>query len=95
MNGRTNRRDHAIAACPIVDRREHRAYTAVLDAQDLAMAVRDLDPREVWGTLAGWLEHDPLRMLAAVTALAAMVPVDRPVSELLAWTDTLTEKGAA
>lgn len=95
MNGRGSRREHAIAACPVVDRREHRAYTAVLDAQDLAMDVRDVDPREVWGTLALWAERDPLRLYAAVTALAAMVPVETPVSELLAWTEPLTEKGAA
>lgn len=95
MNARSNSRDHAVAACPVVDRREHRAYTAVLDAQDLAMAVRELDPREVWGTLAIWCERDPLRLYAAVTALAAMVPPDRPVRDLLAWTESLTRKDAA
>lgn len=96
MNERSNSREHAVAACPVVDRREHRAFLAVLDAQDLVMAVRDLDPHEVWGTLALWAERDPLRVYAAVTALAAMVPADRPVRELLAWTESfLTEQGVA
>ena len=95
MNGRGSTRDRAVEACPVVDRREHRAYEAVLDASDLAIAVRDVDPREVWGTLALWVEQDPLRLFAAVTALAAMVPVETPVSELLAWTNNLIEKGAA
>ncbi len=95
MNNRGGKRQHAIAACPVVDRREHRAHEAVLDASDLAIAVRDVDPREVWGTLALWAERDPLRLFAAVTALAAMVPIETPVSQLLAWTDALIEKGAA
>lgn len=89
MNDRYDARDRAIEACPEVDRPGHRAYMAVVDAQDLTMAVRNLDPREVWGTLALWSERDPLRLFAAVTALAAMVPADRPVRELLAWTESL------
>lgn len=92
MNDRYDARDRAIKACPEVDRPAHRAYTAVIDAQDLTMAVRDRDPREVWGTLALWCEQDPLRLFAAVTALAAMVPADRPVRELLAWTESLSNE---
>jgi len=90
VNDRSVRRDQVIANCPTVDRREHRAYLAVLDAQDLVIAVRDLDPREVWGTLAAWGQEDPLRVYAVVTALAAMVPTDRPVRDMLAWTEQLT-----
>ena len=55
----------------------------------LVAAVRDLDPREVWGTLALWGEADPIRVYAATVALAAMVPADRPARELLAWTEAL------
>lgn len=95
MNDRSVDRDRAIAACPAVDRREHRAYMAVLDAGELVAAVRDLDPREVWGTLAIWAEQDSLRLFAVVTALASMVPADRPVRELLAWTDQLTPPARA
>jgi len=91
MNDVGHRREHAIASCPVVDRREHRAYLAVLDAQDLIAAVRDLDPREVWGTLQLWADNDPLRLFAVVTALASMVPMDRPVRELLEWTEHLDQ----
>jgi hypothetical protein len=61
----------------------------VLDAVEVIAAVRDLDPREVWGTLALRGEKDPLRIYALVVALAAMVPPDRPARELLEWTDAL------
>lgn len=87
MNARAKQRDEAIAACPVVDQRHARADQAVADACALATAVRDDDPREVWGQMWLWLDEDPLRVLAAVTALAAMVPVDLPVTELLAWVD--------
>ena len=90
MNDRHGKREQAIAACPVVDRPAFRAYMAVMDAQDLVLAVRDLDPREVWGTFAVWVETDPLRLFAAATALAAMVPADRPARELLAWTERLS-----
>lgn len=93
MNDVGHRRERAIAACPVVDRREHRAYMAVLDAGELVAAVRDLDPREVWGTLAIWGERDPLRLFGVITALAAMVPPDRPARELLAWTDRFVPGG--
>lgn len=81
------RRD--LAACPAVAPSEVNsiAERAQTDAMDLAMDVRDLDPRVAWGRLVRWGRQDPPRLVAACVALAAMVPVDRPVSELLAWTD--------
>lgn len=91
MNESFAARNKAVAACPVVDRPGQRGYQAVLDAQALVGAVRDLDPREVWGTLALWGRDDPLRLYALVVALAAMVPADQPARELLAWTDTLTK----
>ena len=93
MNAEGYRRQQAIAACPDVDQRAWRAHLAVMDA--LVMAVRDLDPREVWGTLALWAARDPLRLFALVTALAAMVPEDRPVRELLAWTESFNDQEVA
>jgi hypothetical protein len=78
-----------------VDRVESRAHQAAADAVDLCGSVRELDPREVWGTLALWNDRDPLRLYALVTALAAMVPVDVPARELLAWTEPLAQKGVA
>jgi hypothetical protein len=82
-------RERAVAACPHVDRPGDRAHKAALDAVEIVAAVRDLDPREVWGTLALRGETDPLRIYALIVALAAMVPADRPARELLAWTDGL------
>lgn len=95
MNDRFGATDTAIRACPVVDRRQHRAWQAAVDAVDLVAAVRDYDPREVWGTLHLRQQRDPLRLIALCVALAAMVPVETPVSELLAWTEPLSEKGAA
>lgn len=98
MNDRWDATRKAVKACPPVDRREHRAHIAVLDAVELVAAVRDLDPREVWGTLRLRGERDPLRLIALCVALAAMVPDDRPARDLLAWTEDLTsgsERSAA
>lgn len=89
MNASFSARSRALAACPHVDRPGQRGYQAVVDATSMVGAVRDLDPREVWGTLALWGAEDPLRLYALVVALAAMVPADQPARELLAWTDHL------
>lgn len=89
MNQKVVWRDRAIAACPHVDRPGDRAHKAALDAVEVVAAVRDLDPREVWGTLVLRGEKDPLRIYALVVALAAMVPPDRPARELLEWTEAL------
>jgi hypothetical protein len=90
MNEKVVWRERALAACPHVDRIGDRAHKAALDAVEVVAAVRDLDPREVWGTLALRGEKDPLRIYALVVALAAMVPADRPARELLAWTEALS-----
>lgn len=89
MNDKMGSREHALRACPHVDRPGYRAYRGVVDAVEIVAAVRDLDPREVWGTLVLRGEKDPLRIYALVVALAAMVPADRPARELLAWTEGL------
>jgi hypothetical protein len=67
-----------------MSRREELARQARYDATNLACRVRDDQPRDVWTDIVA-LEQT--RLLACCIALAAMVPVDRPVSELLAWTD--------
>lgn len=95
MNASAGAREHAMRACPHVDRPGDRSHRAVLDAVEIVAAVRDLDPREVWGTLALWGEKDPLRIYTLVVALAAMVPADRPARELLAWTEPLATEGRA
>lgn len=95
LEDRAQERARAIAACPHVDNPVDTADNAVVDALYLAEAVRDLDPREVWGRLAQWAQESPLRLIAAAWALAAMVPQDRPASELLAWTEGLIHEGSA
>lgn len=87
LDDRAEERARAIAACPHVDSPVDVASNAVVDALYLMEAVRDLDPREVWGRLAIWAAGSPVRLVAATVALAAMVPADRSVSELLAWTE--------
>jgi hypothetical protein len=72
-----------------VDNPVDTADNAAVDAMYLIEAVRDLDPREVWGRLATWAEETPIRLLAVTVALAAMVPADRSASDLLGWTDGL------
>lgn len=74
-------------------RDEPAAERALVDAMDIAVAVRDVDPRDLFAELEE-LVGQPRRLVAAVVALAAMVPVETPVSELLAWTETFVE-GAA
>ena len=76
-------------------RDEPAAEQALRDAMDIATAVRDVDPRDLWPELEAMHADEPRRLLAALVALAAMVPVETPVSELLAWTDALDARGAA
>jgi len=64
-----------------------RAEWAKGRACDLAVLVRD----EGRDSIATWLaQHDRQALEAIVVTLAAMTPVDRPVSELLAWIDSPT-----
>lgn len=83
----TTARRRESRALPRVPREQvHKvAERAQLDAMDLATGVRDLDPHEVWGRLHALVSSDPQRLVAAAVALAAMVDVDAPVSQLLAW----------
>lgn len=59
---------------------------AIPDAITLVTAVRD-DPDEVRRILHLNTDCDFQQLYALVVALAAMVPDDVPVSELLGWTD--------
>jgi hypothetical protein len=90
LDDRAQERRRAIEACPHVDNPVDVANNGVVDAIYLMEAVRDLDPREVWGRLAIWSVESPIRLYAVTVALAAMVPSSHPVSELLKWTDQLT-----
>jgi hypothetical protein len=76
-----------IAACPDIPNPNYVAHLAQTDAMDLATDLRDLDPRQVWGRLALMLDADPLRLIALAWAAAAMVDIDRPANDLLAWTN--------
>jgi len=86
------RRHTYIAMSPTIPTQDAHtvAARAEEDAGQIAMDIRDLDPREVWGRLAWWGQNDPLRLYAVTVALAAMVPVDEPAAALLAWTEGFT-----
>lgn len=92
MNRKWAETKRAMAAAPTIKYPAVVAAQGVKDAEDIAMSVRDLEPREVWGTLAVWAQDDPIRLFAATVALASMVDIDRPRSELLAWLDGLELK---
>ena len=81
----------AIHACPHIPATDKPdvARRMITDALDVVGMVRDVDPRETWGTLALWAAENPIRLYAATVALACMVDIDRPVSDALAWTDAL------
>jgi hypothetical protein len=59
---------------------------ALEDAADMITRIRDEDPHTLWVELSCM---PPTRVLALVHILAAMVPANRPMSQLLAWTDEL------
>lgn len=68
-------------------RRIQLAEQATRDAIAAATDLREVDPQQVWTRLQGLARTDPTRLLALTVALAAMVDVERPVADLLAWTD--------
>jgi len=59
------------------------ANTAVSRATHLITDVRDLNPQEVWASLADIPVTD---LVCTVIVLAAMVPDDRTITELVGWT---------
>lgn len=58
-------------------------------AAAIVVDLRDEDPERLHARLRALRRRDPLRVEQLVVALAAMVPDDVPVSELLGWTDRL------
>lgn len=79
------------AACPTIPAARRGRIVQIMreDAAHLIVAVRDLDPAEVWGQLATWAATDPVRLIAATVALAAMANPDQTVDSALAWTHRL------
>jgi hypothetical protein len=77
-----------------VDEREVRLAARLPAATDIICAVRDLDPEGV----EAWFARHGITGQAAqdlIVLLAAMVPDDRPIGDLLAWTWTApTPRGA-
>ncbi|WP_141575940.1 hypothetical protein [Actinomadura sp. WMMA1423] len=70
-----------------VDERDVRLAARLPAATDIICLVRDLDPDGV----KDWCARNRITGQAAqelIVLLAAMVPDDRPISELLAWTWT-------
>ncbi|ORI13466.1 hypothetical protein [Rhodococcus sp. 1168] len=62
------------------------ADQSIEDAAEAISRIREEDPRTLWMDLT---QMAPTRMLALVFALAAMAPADRPIGELLAWTEPM------
>jgi hypothetical protein len=62
---------------------------AVRVALELACDVRDGEPARLHARVRSLARNRPLLLEQVVVALAAMVPDDTPVAELLAWTDPL------
>jgi hypothetical protein len=61
---------------------DDRALRLAAQAADLACRIRDEDPADIHADI-GNMNHAYLVEL--VTVMAAMIPDDKPVSELLAW----------
>lgn len=59
---------------------------SIEDAAEAVCRVREESPGALWADLTGM---SPERVLALVFTLAAMVPDDRTVGDLLAWTEPL------
>ena len=70
---------------------ENAARSAIIRAQHFAGLVRDEGPEGIGAYLD---QLEPEQLYALTTALAAMVPLDVPVAELLAWVDTAQEAAA-
>lgn len=85
-----------IRACPDLTgvSRGELAEQGVRDALSLMEAVRDFDPRQVWGRLNRWGASNPARLLMATVALAALADPDRSARDALAWTDGFREVAA-
>lgn len=71
---------------PSMKDRDTLAEQSVEDAAEAICRIRDENPGALWVDLA-CMTRD--RLLALTFALAAMVPDDRTVGELLAWTEPL------
>ncbi len=65
------------------------AGQALQDAQMLICDVRDIDPTDLWHTIAAW---NPTRIVTALITLAAMVPDDQPAEQLLSWLNNIREE---
>lgn len=62
---------------------------AIREAMSLIVRVRDDDPKTTWRHLQHLCLCQPWLLMATVVALAAAVPDDKSMSELLAWTNGL------
>lgn len=65
------------------------AEQAVLDAVAAVVSVRCHGFDAAAADLSYAARVDPIRFVSMTTALAAMVPAEKPCAELLAWTDEL------
>lgn len=70
--------------CPVLTgNAKQRAQRAHKDATDFVLAIREEEPRVVWGRIARWIDDHPQRLIATLAHLAAMVDPDQ---EIATWT---------
>lgn len=87
-----NRHDCAIPEIPMPANPYQAAGQGIADARKIAFDVRDIDTYDIWVELSKW---NPTRVLTLVLTLAAALPEDRSIEDLLDWVHDFNQIEAA